>query len=263
MRINTQKFLRHGKSLILAYDQGLEHGPTDFNQKNLDPSYILDIALESHFSGIILHHGIAEKYYHGHYRDVPLIIKLNGKTKIEAFNPAFKDTCTVERAAKLGASAIGYTLFDGNPVQDNMFEQFGAIVDRAHDYGMPVFTWVYPRGIHEKGVMMGTDILAYVARVALEFGADFIKMKYNDDHEGFKWVVQNAGKAKVLIAGGDKMNEPDFLKRAMHIMETGVSGLAVGRNVWQSPDPYKLSKALSKVVFEGVSAKKAAEHLQF
>lgn len=38
------RFMRNGHSLILAYDQGLEHGPTDFNEKNVDPAYVIDIA---------------------------------------------------------------------------------------------------------------------------------------------------------------------------------------------------------------------------
>src|SRR5428012_16902 len=32
---------RNGRSLILAYDQGLEHGPsTDFDERNVDPTFI-------------------------------------------------------------------------------------------------------------------------------------------------------------------------------------------------------------------------------
>ena len=56
------KFLRHGRGLLLAYDQGFEHGPSDFNAKNVDPDYIIDIAIRSQvFTGIILQKGIAER----------------------------------------------------------------------------------------------------------------------------------------------------------------------------------------------------------
>jgi DhnA family fructose-bisphosphate aldolase class Ia len=30
-----RRLVRNGKSFFLAYDQGLEHGPTDFNDKNI------------------------------------------------------------------------------------------------------------------------------------------------------------------------------------------------------------------------------------
>jgi len=78
-------FLRDGKGMLLAYDQGFEHGPSaDFNDKNIDPNYILDIAAKGDFTGLVLHKGIAEKYYTG---KVPLIVKLNGKTSLPKGEP--------------------------------------------------------------------------------------------------------------------------------------------------------------------------------
>ena len=60
--IKLNKLLKKGKALFLAYDQGLEHGPTDFNDKNIDPEYIIEIAKQGKFTGLIFQKGIAEKY---------------------------------------------------------------------------------------------------------------------------------------------------------------------------------------------------------
>ncbi|EKD68107.1 MAG: hypothetical protein ACD_48C00076G0001, partial [uncultured bacterium] len=38
---SMQKLLRNEHALFLAYDQGFEHGPTDFDNKSVDPHYIL------------------------------------------------------------------------------------------------------------------------------------------------------------------------------------------------------------------------------
>ncbi|MFB6217387.1 MAG: aldolase, partial [Candidatus Aenigmatarchaeota archaeon] len=38
------KIEKDGKSLLLAYDHGLEHGPKDFNEENVDPENILEVA---------------------------------------------------------------------------------------------------------------------------------------------------------------------------------------------------------------------------
>ncbi len=63
LKANMNNFLRDGKGMLLAYDQGFEHGPSaDFNDKNIDPNYILDIAVKGDFTGLVLHKGIAEKY---------------------------------------------------------------------------------------------------------------------------------------------------------------------------------------------------------
>ena len=32
-KVKLNKILKNGKAIFLAYDQGLEHGPTDFNDK--------------------------------------------------------------------------------------------------------------------------------------------------------------------------------------------------------------------------------------
>lgn len=58
MKLKLSKILTQEKALYLAYDQGLEHGPTDFNDKNIDPNYILDIAKKGRYNAIILQRGL-------------------------------------------------------------------------------------------------------------------------------------------------------------------------------------------------------------
>jgi len=244
--------MNNGRSLFLAYDQGLEHGPTDFTMENADPEYILNIALEGKYDAIILQHGIAEKYYHGPYKEIPLIVKLNGKSSLNHLSPFSTQLCSVQRAIKLGAKAVGYTIFDRSEMESEMFKQFAKIVEEAHEFGIPVIAWMYPRGKEIKKDKT-TDILAYSARIGLELGADIVKLKYNDDPEGFKWVTHNAGRTKVVIAGGNKRPDEDFLKMTEQAMKTGVVGMAVGRNIWQSKNPFALSKALREIIHEGKS----------
>ncbi|MEK9171333.1 MAG: fructose-bisphosphate aldolase, partial [Patescibacteria group bacterium] len=108
-RIVMDKFFRNGKGLLLAYDQGFEHGPSDFNAKNVDPEYILDIAQKAGvFTGVIFQKGIAERHYLREQRTLPpLIVKLNGKTGLHAGEEPFAPLlCTVDEALGLGASAV-------------------------------------------------------------------------------------------------------------------------------------------------------------
>ena len=60
--ISLSKITTRGKALFLAYDQGLEHGPSDFDDKNVDPKYIIEIAKKGKYNGIVFQKGIAEKY---------------------------------------------------------------------------------------------------------------------------------------------------------------------------------------------------------
>ncbi len=236
--------------MYLAYDQGLEHGPEDFNANNFDPRVILDIAVKGKFTAIIFQKGIAEKYYANSDErgKIPLILKLNGKTKLykgEAYSP---QVCEIEEAIKLGASAVGYTLYAGSQFESEMFKEFGKIVREAHKNKIPAIAWVYPRG---KDIINDTtlEIVAYAARVALELGADIAKIKYSGSLENFKWAVQCAGKTKVVLSGGNKVSDEEFLGVVKNVMDAGGIGVAVGRNVWQNSAPLAIAQKIKEVIF--------------
>ncbi|GIF42805.1 hypothetical protein [Actinoplanes xinjiangensis] len=70
------------RRLFLPYDRDLEHGPRDSfpDPVAADPQYTIKPALEEGFNGIAIQAGLAEKFYWDHAGEVPLILKLNGKT---------------------------------------------------------------------------------------------------------------------------------------------------------------------------------------
>ena len=243
-------FLREGKSLIIAYDQGLEHGPSsDFDNRNVDPSFIVEIASKGGFNGIALQKGVAEKYYDG---KVPLIVKVNGKSSLSKGEPIAKQNCSVEYAVSLGAKAIGYTIYLGSEHEGEMFAEFGSIQEQAHERGLAAIAWVYPRG---GAVQNDTskEVVAYAARTALELGADAAKIKYTGDTQSFAWAVRSAGKVKVFMSGGPKAaNDEAFLSQVRGAADAGATGIAVGRNVWQHQEPLRMAELLRKVLFENL-----------
>lgn len=250
------KITSNGKCLILAYDQGFEHGPTDFDLTNVDPDYIFKIALGGGYTALALHSGIIEKYMKPEYKKIPLVIKLNGKTALLRGDPVSYQHTSVQRAIELGASAVGYTIYFGSAHEQIMFKEFGKICEEAHQAGIPVICWMYPRGINVPNEF-STEILAYAARVAMELGADIVKLKNNGDVEAMKWVVKCAGKTKVVIAGGPQVSENDFVKMTYDSVQAGAIGLAVGRNAWQAKNPFVLADALKKVVFKKMTPEEA------
>ena len=251
MKPRLNKIMKRGRALFLSYDQGLEHGPTsDFNDKNVDPLYILKIAKQGGYQGIVFQKGIAEKYQSEIKKSkVPLILKLNGKTKIYKGEPISPRISTVEEAVKLGASAVGYTIYIGSAHEAEMIEDFEKIEKKAHEKGLPVVAWIYPRGKSVKNDV-SREMISYAARVGLELGADVVKLKYGGRPEDLSWAVKSAGRAKVVVAGGTKKGEKEFLRQVKDIMKAGAVGLAIGRNVWQHPKPLEITKKIKKIVFE-------------
>ncbi|MGW7534951.1 class I fructose-bisphosphate aldolase [Amycolatopsis sp. NPDC054798] len=253
-RILHDHGLRNGTAFFLPYDQGLEHGPRDFfaNPGAADPRYIVRLALEGGFNGIVLQVGLAEKFYWDYAGEVPLVLKLNGKTEIpsdaEALSPVH---ATVEDAVRLGADAVGYTLYVGTPVQEKDFEQYRKVRADAERFGMPLIVWAYPRGsaIDAKGGRDSFYAVDYAARTAAELGADVVKVNYPHPEktegvptayarqfsvqEAMDAVVRSAGRTLLLVSGGGKAGDEAMLDKARSAMEAGATGLIFGRNVWQ------------------------------
>lgn len=240
-------FLRNGKSMLLAYDQGLEHGPSkDFDDRNVDPGFVMELASKGGFCGVVFQKGVAERYYDG---KVPLIVKLNGKTSLPKGEPISRQVCSVEHAVSLGAKGVGYTIYLGSGFEPEMFREFGKIQEEAHRRGVPAIAWIYPRG---EAVQNDTsrEVVAYAARAGLELGADAVKIKYTGDKESFSWAVKSAAGVRVFMSGGPKApTDEDFLRQVKGVIEAGGTGVAVGRNVWQNADPLGMAKKLKNTVF--------------
>ncbi|MFA5060956.1 MAG: fructose-bisphosphate aldolase [Candidatus Pacearchaeota archaeon] len=248
--MNLNKITKKGKALFLAYDQGLEHGPTDFNDKNVDPNYIIDIAKKGKYTGLVFQKGIAEKYNKEIKKSgVPLIVKLNGKTNLVGGEPVSTQICSVDESIKLGAKAVGYTIYIGSQYESKMMKEFSAIQKEAHSKGLPVIVWVYPRGKSVEKTPK-KELMAYACRVGLEIGADIIKIVYDGNQKDLEWAVKSAGKTKVVIAGGAKKSEKLFLKQVQELNSAGAIGLAIGRNIWQSTNPLAITEKIKKIIWK-------------
>ena len=267
----------NGRTLLLAYDHGVEHGPSDFfeNPESKDPKYILELAKEAELSGIVLHIGIAEKYwYEGYRNELPLVLKLNGKTNItpdeEPISPL---VATPEDAFEFGASAVGYTLYVGSPKQDEDIRTWGNVRREAHDLDLPTIMWSYPRGryVEQQGGRNSFAMVDYAARLALELGADFVKLnmptqpeKYDEKGKFKKYnrtldwslekmveeLVKSAGKTQVLIAGGEKKDYNEMIKEAEACLRAGVTGFVIGRNIFmrEKEEAISLAKELKELI---------------
>lgn len=247
----------NGTLLLLPIDQGIEHGPRDFfpNPASKDPDYQFRLAAEAGYSAIACQIGLASKYYPDYAGQVPLLLKVNGKTDLPPSDEAFSTTnASVEDAVRLGADAVGYTLYVGSPRQDQDLRQLQTVREDCDRYGMPLVIWAYPRGsaVAAKGGQNSFYAIDYAARMAMEMGADVVKLNmpkldpdndrnapapYNEmdvsQEEAVRQVVESAGRSLVVLSGGSKIDDDQLLGQTRYIMQAGGSGVIYGRNVWQ------------------------------
>jgi class I fructose-bisphosphate aldolase len=239
------------------------------------------LAQEGGYSGIVFHIGLASKYMKQYAGSVPLVLKLNGKTNIPSDAEAFSaQESTVEDAVRLGADAVGYTLYVGSPSQGQDFIQLGKVRAECDRYGMPLIVWSYPRGsaVETKGGRNSIYAVDYAARLADELGADIVKLnvpkfmdpgnaespapyrklyeewKALDEAEAYRRavdkVVASAGKTMVLFSGGSKISDEDLLQKARICLEAGATGLIFGRNMWQRPfeDGLRITEQVKQIL---------------
>ncbi len=248
----------NGTLLFLPYDHGIEHGPVDFlgNPESADPAHIFSLGVEGRFSGVVTHVSVARRYYPEVAGKVPLVVKVNGRSNLPYdVDPISTLTGTVEEAVGIGADAIGYTLYVGSGAQDRDFVQLMEVRREAERLGMPLIIWAYPRGrqVEEAGGRDSLYAVDYAGRLALELGADVVKLNlprahkesprapkdYNelegDRFEMTRRVVASAGRALVVFSGGSYEDDGPFLADVEMSMRAGAAGLIAGRNMWQRP----------------------------
>jgi class I fructose-bisphosphate aldolase len=249
---------RDGKAVILAYDHGLEHGPTDFEPvpETADPEVVWDLATHSAVTATAVQKGVAEAYYPSYEDDVNLLAKVNGTSNLWMGEPDSAVNWSVDNAAELGADAVGFTLYGGSNNEIEMAEEFRDVQEAARDHDLGVVMWSYPRG---QGLKNDTKpgVISYAARLALELGADIAKVKYPGSGGAMEEAVRMAGPTKVVMSGGSKTSDREFLSTVEAAMDAGAKGLAVGRNVFQRENPVELLDALEQVIFEEKTTEEA------
>ena len=252
--IDDTPLSRDGKVLILAYDHGLEHGPVDFEEvpESADPERVFTVAKHPAVTSLAVQKGIAEAYYPSYEDEVTLLAKLNGTSNLWMGEPDSSVNWSVDYAAEVGADAVGFTLYGGSNNEIEMAEEFRDAHERAREHDLPVVMWSYPRGQGLKNDKK-PGVIAYAARKALELGADVAKGKYPGSREAMEHVVEMAGKTKVIMSGGSKRNDREFLENVKAVIDAGGAGLAVGRNVFQRENPTRILDALEQVIYEEAS----------
>jgi class I fructose-bisphosphate aldolase len=182
-------------------------------------------------------------------------------------------TASVEDAVRIGADAIGYTLYVGSPRQVEDMNQFRKVKADADRYGIPIILWSYPRGeaVEKKGGKHSLYAIDYAARIANELGVAAVKLNVPGDdpkrrseqpkpydslqlsyEERVRKVIRSAGKTLVLFSGGSMLSDEDLLYRAKVCLEEGAAGLLFGRNLWQRDweEALEITEKLKKMMLK-------------
>ena len=271
VRNNLSRMLNHGKLagtgkfVILPVDQGFEHGPARsfaINPPAYDPRYHFQLAIDAGCNAFAAPLGLLEAGVAEYAGEIPLILKVNNHDVLnDEKDPAPSMTASVKDALRLGAAAVGLTIYPGSTQEKSMYEEARAIGEEAKANGLPLVIWSYPRGskISKEGET-ALDVVAYAAQIAAQLGANIIKVKpptaFIEQAEAKKvydaqkipleplsariqHVMQAAfaGRRIVIFSGGAKETDDSLLNTVRGIHAGGGYGSIIGRNSFQRPKP--------------------------
>jgi len=270
---NIQTLFKNNQPcIIFAFDQKLEHASTDFigasiDDQASDPTHAFAIAAasptaERPISAFATHLGLIARYA-ANYPTISYIAKLNGKTNLlkkEESDPLSRQLWSVDDVLQLkdqgvNIIGIGYTIYLGSAHESIMLQEAAQCINQAHEHGLVAVIWAYPRG---KSIVNERDpfIIAGAAGVAASLGADVVKINAPDAKDGKstqEWlteIVKAAGTTKVICAGGPQKDATVFVAEIASYCAAGVSGVALGRNLFQRShtEAIALAQALRKAL---------------
>lgn len=232
------------RTLILPLDHGLSEGPISGLE---DIGTLLRIVQNLPVQGVVLHKGMIMPYAQDMRLEQSLIIHLSAGTRHGLPSYSKSMVCSVQDALRLGADMVSMHINIGNDLEDRMLSDLGACVEEAHQLGLPLLAMIYARGGQ---IVNETDpaLVAHSIRIGAELGADIIKVPYSGHQQSFARAVA-ACPAPVVIGGGPKNGDlKGYTKMLKEVLDAGVSGLCIGRNVFQQENPAKTLEDICTLV---------------
>ena len=160
-------------------------------------------------------------------------------------------TVSVGEAKRLKVDGVSVSIYVGAKYQRETILNLSKMSDDARREGLVLL------GITAVGKELERDAryLALASRIAAEHGADIVKTYYCKD---FERVVTGCF-VPIVIAGGKKVDAKVALEFSYQAIQSGATGVDMGRNIFQSDHPIAMMKAIRAIVHENFSPKEAYE----
>jgi len=214
-----------GPSLVAALDDGYFSGPTG-RLKN-PTAYVAEL-MHLGIDRFLGFSGFIERYVPSTANVVRIVNATVAGVTCEA-GLRLPGTPLREISA-MGADGVLVHVSLCVPEEMSTLATLAEITSQAHELGLPVIAAMYDRStptradIRQKHLVQG-------ARIAVELGADSIKLSYTTDSDGFGELVESASPVPVFVAGGALVSDDHTLSIAAGAAKAGAAGYFLGRSL--------------------------------
>jgi fructose-bisphosphate aldolase/2-amino-3,7-dideoxy-D-threo-hept-6-ulosonate synthase len=248
--IRIRRILTQNGTVIVPIDHAIE----GYYKELEEPGRLAREFVAAHVDAILVRRGTLFRVYDSVAGKMGIIYRMTGATGTSP-DPSYQVLLSsVREAVRLGADAIVDTVTIGHPKEHEMFHWFGMLSDETHQQELPL---VGETEVWSKISENRAELTRQGVRSLGEEGADLVKCYFPDDLDYYAKIVKYS-LVPVVAAGGPKMDSGrDVLEFVKRVMDAGAVGTCMGRNVWQSSDPGKMIKAISRIVKEHASVETA------
>lgn len=256
-KLRMRRLIRHssGRMIFLPVDHGVTVGPI---QGIEDLQVFLKQVVNLNVDGIILHKGQVRSCRELFFKDPHLNVVMHLSASVHISPTANHKVlvASVEEAARLGADAVSVHVNLGSDKDSEMLADLGRVSDSCHQWDMPLIAMMYCRG-KSVGDEYDWQTNALAARVAMELGADIVKINYTGSPESFRRVLRGISIPVVIAGGPPKGSLRDTLMDVQGALQAGAAGVAIGRSFFQFARPSAFAKALDLLVHQSVTLEEA------
>ncbi|MGN9908988.1 2-amino-3,7-dideoxy-D-threo-hept-6-ulosonate synthase [Phytohabitans sp. LJ34] len=248
-QIRLHRLFRHGddRLLVVPLDHSVSDGP--IAPAGGLPALVRQLAGNG-VDTVVLHRGSVREIDPGIFRDIALIVHLSASTK-HAPDPDGKFlVADIDCALRLGADAVSVHVNLGSREEARQIADLARTADSCDRWGVPLLAMMYPRGPRIADPR-DPELVAHAASLAADLGAHIVKVPYTRSVAEMAFVIRSCP-IPVVVAGGPKRDDTEsVLSYVDEVMRAGAAGLAMGRNVFQAPDPGARARAVADLVHAG------------
>lgn len=288
---NNGRLANTGYLSILPVDQGIEHSAAASftpNPEYFDPEKIINLAIKGGCNAVASTLGVLGSVSRKYAHKIPFIVKIN-HNELLTYPNKFDQImfASVEQAWKMGAAAIGCTIYFGSKESSRQIQEVSQAFKQAHELGMATILWCYLRNsafkVNGKDYHSSADLTGQANHLGVTIEADIVKQKLPTINGGYialnkdgikfgkmdnqsyekltsdhpidmtRYQIANCYMGRVgLINSGGASGENDFsqaVRTAIINKRAGGTGLISGRKAFQRPmeEGIKLLNAIQDV----------------
>ncbi|MGH3852323.1 MAG: 2-amino-3,7-dideoxy-D-threo-hept-6-ulosonate synthase [Pseudonocardiaceae bacterium] len=245
-QVRLRRLRRHsgGRMLVVPLDHSITTGPitaaATLNQ-------LVGQLAGNGVDAVVLHKGSLRHVEHRWFAETSLIVHLSAST-VHAADPHAKYLVgTVEEALRLGADAVSVHVNLGSLDEHRQIADLAAVSEACERWNVPLLAMVYPRGPQIRDPR-DPDLVAHAVTLAANLGADIVKT-VRAGSVGAMADITRACPVPVIVAGGPALSSPAELRGYVtEALLGGAAGVAMGRNIFQAPNPGATARMVADLV---------------